>query len=149
LALHPDGELLFVANELDASIACYGYDVEEGRIVGRLGQTATACGGNTGGVVMALDPGGEFLYTAHRRASDGVSMWRIARRTGGLQRLQVVDEGGPRLREMTMAADGKSLFGLSREDGGVFGWRLANGQISKGEPLAKLAAPLSLAAKSL
>jgi hypothetical protein len=48
-----------------------------------------------------------------------------------------------------MAADGKSLFGLSREHGGVFGWRLANGQISKGEPLAKLAAPLSLAAKSL
>jgi 6-phosphogluconolactonase len=149
LALHPDGERLFVANELDASVACYGYDAEEGRIVGRLGQTATACGGNTGGVVMALDPGGEFLYTAHRRGSGGVSMWRIARSTGGLQRLQVVDEDGPRLHEMTMTADGMSLLGLSREDGGVFGWRVANGQISKGEQLARLAAPMSLAAKSL
>jgi hypothetical protein len=48
-----------------------------------------------------------------------------------------------------MAADGKTLFGLSREDGGVFGWRLADGQISKGEQLAGLAAPMSLAAKSL
>jgi 6-phosphogluconolactonase (cycloisomerase 2 family) len=149
VAFHPDGELLFVANELDASVACYGYDPSEGRIVGRLGQVATASGGNTGGVVMAVDPAGEFLYTAHRRGSDGVSMWRIARSTGGLQRLQVVDEGGPRLHEMTMTADGRSLLGLSREDGGVFGWRVANGQMSRGVRLTSLAAPMSMAAKSL
>jgi 6-phosphogluconolactonase len=149
IAFHPDGRLLFVANELDASVACYGYDAEEGRIVERLGQVATACDGNAGGVVMAVDPAGEFLYTAHRRGSDGVSMWRIARSTGGLQRLQVVDESGPRLHEMTMTADGKSLLGLSREDGGVFGWRVADGQISQGEQLARLAAPMSMAAKSL
>jgi len=149
IAFHPNGRLLFVANELDASVACYGYDAEQGRIVERLGQIATACGGNTGGVVMAVDPAGEFLYTAHRRGSDGVSMWRIARSTGGLQRLQVVDEGGPRLHEMTITADGKSLLGLSREDGGVFGWRVANGQISRGVQLTSLTAPMSLAAKSL
>jgi 6-phosphogluconolactonase len=149
IAFHPDGRLLFVANELDASIACYGYDASEGRIVGRLGQVATACGGNTGGVVMALDQAGEFLYTAHRRRSDGVSMWRITRCTGGLQRLQVIDEGGPRLHEMTMTADGKSLLGLSREDGGVFGWRVANGQISQGVQLTSLTAPMSMATKSL
>jgi 6-phosphogluconolactonase (cycloisomerase 2 family) len=149
LAFHPNGELLFVANELDASVACYGYDAKEGRIVGRLGQVAMACDGNTGGVVMAVDPAGEFLYTAHRRGSGGVSIWRIAQSTGGLQRLQIVDERGPRLHEMTITADGKSLLGLSREDGGVFGWRVANGQISRGEQLATLAAPMSMAAKSL
>jgi 6-phosphogluconolactonase (cycloisomerase 2 family) len=149
IAIHPDGRLLFVANELDASVACYGYDASEGKIVGRLGQVATAYDGNTGGVVMAVDPGGEFLYTSHRRGSGGVSMWRIARSTGVLQRLQVVDEGGPRLHEMTMTADGKSLLGLSREAGGVFGWRVANGQISRGVRLTSLAAPMSVAAKSL
>jgi 6-phosphogluconolactonase len=149
IAFHPDGRLLFVANELDASVACYGYDASEGRIVGRLGQVATARGGNTGGVVMAVDPAGEFLYTAHRRGSGGVSMWRIARGTGGLQRVQVVDEDGPRLHTMTMTADGTSLIGLSREDGGVFGWRVANGKISRGVQLTSLAAPMSLAAKSL
>jgi 6-phosphogluconolactonase len=149
IAFHPDGRLLFVANELDASVACYGYDAEEGRIVGRLGQVATARNENAGGVVMAVDPAGEFLYTAHRRGSDGLSMWRIARNTGELRRLQVVDEGGPRLHEMTITADGKSLLGLSREDGGVFSWRVANGKISRGVQLAGLAAPMSLAAKSL
>jgi 6-phosphogluconolactonase (cycloisomerase 2 family) len=149
IAFHPDGRLLFVANELDASVACYGYDASEGRIVGRLGQVATARGGNTGGVVMAVDPAGEFLYTAHRRGSGGVSVWRIARGTGGLQRVQVVDEDGPRLHTMTMTADGTSLMGLSREDGGVFGWRVANGKISRGLRLTSLAAPMSLAAKSL
>jgi 6-phosphogluconolactonase len=149
VAIHPDGRLLFVANELDASVACYEYDADEGTIVGRLGQVAAPCNGNTGGVVMAMDPGGEFLYTAHRRGSKGVSMWRIARSTGGLQRLQVVDKGGPRLHEMIITADGKSLLGLSREDGGVFGWCVMNGRISQGVQLTSLAAPMSMAAKSL
>ena len=149
LAFHPDGRLLFVANELQASVACYGYDAEEGRIVGRLLPTATTCGGNASGVVMAVDPAGEFLYTAHRRGSGGVSMWRITRGTGGLQRLQTVDERGPRLHEMTMTANGGSLLGLSREHGGVFGWRVANGQISRGVQLANLEAPMSIAAKTL
>lgn len=149
LAFHPDGRLLFVANGLDASVACYEYHVDEGRIVGRLGQVSTAGGGNTGGVVMALDPAGEFLYTAHRGGSDGVSMWRIERRTGGLLRLQVVDEGGPRLHQMTLTADGKTLLGLGREDDGVFGWSVANGEIGRSVQLASLPAPMSIAAKSL
>jgi hypothetical protein len=48
-----------------------------------------------------------------------------------------------------MNADGKSLLGLSREDSAVFGWHVANGQISVGLKLAGLTAPLSIAAKSL
>jgi 6-phosphogluconolactonase (cycloisomerase 2 family) len=149
IAFHSDGRLLFVANELDASIACYRYDVEEGRIAGRLGQVATANDGKTGGVTMALDPAGEFLYTSHRRGSGGVSLWRIARSTGELRRLQIVDKDGPRLHQLTMTVDGKSLLGLSREDSGVIGWRVANGQIGLGVKLTGLAAPLSIAAKSL
>ena len=149
IVFHPDGRLLFVANELDASVACYGYDAEEGRIVGRLGQVATAGDGSSGGVVMAVDPAGELLYTTHRRGSGGVSMWRIARSTGGLQRLQIVDEGGPRLHEITMTADGRSLLGLSRDDGGVFGWRVADGRISRGVRLMSLAVPMSIAVKLL
>jgi 6-phosphogluconolactonase len=149
IAFHPDGRLLFVANELDASVACYEYDAEAGRIVGRMGQVVTACDGNTGGVMMAMDPAGEFLYTAHRRGSDGVSMWKIAQDTGQLQLLEGVDEGGPRLHQMAITADGKSLLGLSREGDGVFGWRVANGQISRGVRWASLAAPISIAVTSL
>jgi hypothetical protein len=48
-----------------------------------------------------------------------------------------------------MTADGTSLIGLSREDGRVFGWRVANGQISRRVRLSSLAAPMSVAAKSL
>jgi hypothetical protein len=47
-----------------------------------------------------------------------------------------------------MTADGGNLLGLSREHGGVFGWRVANGQISRGVQLISLAAPMSLATKS-
>jgi 6-phosphogluconolactonase len=149
IGFHPDGRLLFVANELDASVVCYRYDMSEGRIVGRGGRVATARDGNAGGLVMAVDPAGDFLYTAHREGDGGVSVWRIACDSGELQRVEVVDEAGPRLHQMTMTADGKSLFGLSREEGGVFGWRVGNGKISRGVRLASVAAPMSVAMKSL
>jgi hypothetical protein len=48
-----------------------------------------------------------------------------------------------------MTSNGGSLLGLSREHGGVFGWRVANGQISRGVRLASLEAPMSIAVKSL
>lgn len=149
IAFHPNGRLLFVANELDASVACYGYDADKGQIVGRRAHVTTACDGGTGGVVMAVDPAGEFLYTSHRRGSGGVSMWRIAGNTGCLQRLQIVEEGGARLHELAMTPDGKSLLGLSREDSGVFAWCVVNGQIGTGVQLASLEAPMSMAVKSL
>jgi len=149
IAFHPNGRLLFVANGLDASVACYGYDAVEGRILGKLDQVATGRSRSPGEVVMAMDPTGKFLYTTHRSLGEGVSIWRIGQGTDLLRRLQVVDEGMPVLHEITMMADGKSLLGLSREQGGVFGWPVANGQMSRGILLARLAAPMSVAVKSL
>jgi 6-phosphogluconolactonase (cycloisomerase 2 family) len=149
LALHPDGGLLFVANELDASVVCYQYDAKKGQIVGRGGRVATAHDASTGGVVMTVDPAGDFLYTAHRQGSGGISVWRIARNSGGLERVEMTNEDGPRLHQMTITSDSKSLLGLSREDCGVFGWRVGNGQISRGRRLTSVAAPMSMAMKSL
>ena len=83
--------------------------------------------GSGGRVSCIRRIGGEARVCRYGESRDG---------TGALQRLQVVDEGGSRLHEMTMTADGKSLLGLSREDGGVFGWRVANGQLSRGVRLA-------------
>ena len=98
---------------------------------------------------MAIDPAGEFLYTSHRRGGGGVSIWKIEGNTGCLQRLQTVDEGRARLHELAITPDGKSLLGLSREGGGVFGWNVVSGQIRPGVRLASLEAPMSMAAKSL
>ena len=149
LAFHPDGGLLFVANELDASVVCYRYDISEGRIVGEGRRVATAGDARSGGVVMAVDPAGDFLYTAHRQGSDGISVWRIGRDSGGLERVEMTEESGPRLHRVTITGDGKNLLGISREDGGVFGWRVRNGRISRGARLASVAAPMSMAMKSL
>jgi 6-phosphogluconolactonase len=149
LAFHPDGGLLFVANELDASVVCYRYDVSEGRIVGEGQRVATAGDARSGGVVMAVDPTGDFLYTAHRRGSDGISVWRILRDSGALDRVVMTEKSGPRLHQVTITGDGTRLLGISLEDGGVFGWRLGNGQIGRGVRLASVAAPMSMAMKLL
>ncbi|MGR5382405.1 beta-propeller fold lactonase family protein, partial [Vibrio harveyi] len=33
LALHPQGKLLYVINELDGTVACHGYDPDTGRVL--------------------------------------------------------------------------------------------------------------------
>lgn len=145
---HPDGRLLIVSNGLDASVACYRYNADQGRIEKKLAQVATSRGENTAGVLMAMDPAGEFLYTAHRSGVDGVSMWKINRDTGRMRRLQIVNVGVPQLNEISVTSDGESLVGLSSEQSGVFVWRVANGQIAGGKRVANVVAPMSVAVKS-
>lgn len=149
VAIHPNGQLLFVANGLDASVASYGYDSVAGRVTERLAQVATKRGEIAGGLAMAMDPEGQFLYTTHETPGEGVSVWRIMQDTGRLERLQVRQGEGVRLHEIAVTSDGESLLGLSRKQGGIFGWRLANGRLGQAERLASLTAPISIAVKSL
>jgi 6-phosphogluconolactonase len=149
IAFHPDGRLLFVANGLHASVACYAYDADEGIIIEKLNQVSTSRNEIAGGVVMAIDSAGEYLYTAHPHTNDGVCVWMIERNTAKLRRLQVVEDGIPRLHEMTMTPDGKGLLALSREDQAVLLWPIANGQLGRGMRLTHIPAPLSVAMKSL
>lgn len=149
IALHPDGQLLFVANELEASVVCYGYDSVAGRITERLAQVKTKQGGHAGELAMAMDPAGEFLYTAHEFSGNGISAWKIMQSSGRLQRSRVERDEGLRLHQLVVTKDGGSLLGLSRTEGGIFRWRLANGQLGRSEHLVSLPAPVSVAVKSL
>ena len=149
IAFHPDGELLFVANGLHPSIVCYAYNATEGKITERLTEVSTSDSKVSGGVLMAMDPSGELLYTAHPGMNNGVSIWTIEPRTAQLRKLQVVDEGMPRLHELTVTPDGNNLLGLSREAGAIFGWPVAYGSLGRRMHLAHIPAPLSVATKSL
>jgi 6-phosphogluconolactonase len=147
LAFHPDAQLLFAANGLEASVASYRYDPDQGKIVMRLEKTSTVNGAGARSTIMAIDPAGNFLYTACEHMSDALSAWKIAPTTGVLRQSQTVN--APQLHAISMTPDGALLLGLSRRDQGVFGWRVANGRLDQPIQLAGLAAPMSLAVKSL
>ncbi len=147
IAFHPDGQLLFVANGLDSSIAWYEYDAGEGKIVARLGRVRAPLAENNDGVVMAMDSSGRSLFTSHQEGNEGISAWMIEQNTGALRHLQAVD--GPPLRKMMVISCGKRLLGLSREANGIFSWNITNGQLDRSVKLADIASPRSFAVQSL
>ena len=80
LALHPNGELLFVANVLDGSISGLRYDSGKGSI-----SAPTAQIPGVFGQALAMHPSGRLLLTAGK---DEVAAWEIHSSTGTLQRVR-------------------------------------------------------------
>ena len=153
IELHPNGSLLFVANGLDPSVSCYGYDEKNGRILNQLENVTMARNSSEekGAVVMAMHPSGEFLYTARRSESDGIRAWRSNGRTGALRAVQHERGEFQSLHAMTIAPDGSSLLALSRDIGGVIRWRIdqRSGRLMKAVQVAKVQAPISMVVKYL
>jgi 6-phosphogluconolactonase len=149
IELHPDGHLFFVASELDASVSCYGYDVNSGRILKQLQHVPAnrAPGGEQSGMLMTMHPSGQFLYTA----ASGVTAWRIDTTTGALRPIHHESEQSSSLHAMVMTSGGSSLLGLSRQSESVISWSIdrTSGRLSRPAELAKIQAPLSLALKYL
>jgi 6-phosphogluconolactonase len=153
MELHPGGSLLFVANGLDASVSCYGYDEKNGRILKQLEHVPTF--GNSSGeksaIVMAIHPSGDFLYTAHRSGGEGITVWRTNSSTGALRVIQHEGDGLQSLHAMTMTPDGSSLLAISSKSGSVVRWRVdrGSGRLSQPVQVAKVPAPMSMAVKYL
>jgi 6-phosphogluconolactonase len=145
MELHPDGRLLFVANELDGSLSCYRYDASAGKILEQLHRVSANHRGS--GMSMTMHPSGQFLYTA----ANGVTAWRVNTLTGALRPIHHQDEESRSLHAMVMTAGGSSLLGLSRQSESVVSWSIdsASGRLSQPAEVAKIQAPLSVALKYL
>jgi len=158
MALHPSGDLLFVANELDASVSCFRYDAINGKILERLHHVASLPADlyrkNVG--TLAIHPSGRFLYTPSKSLAsgpllaDGITVWDIST-TGALTPIQSWNEGLDFVHGMVIAPDGTNLSLLSQKSGSVLrlGIDPASGQLSQLVRVAKLQAPISLAVKYL
>jgi 6-phosphogluconolactonase (cycloisomerase 2 family) len=153
MELHPGGNLLFVANGLDASVSCYRYDEKNGRILERLEHVATVrnSSGEKRAVEMAMHPSGEFLYTAHRSGSKGITVWQTNSITGALRLVQHEGDEFQSLQAMAMAPDGSSLLALSRKSESVIRWRVDRGSGRLTEPvqIAQVPEPMSMVVKYL
>ncbi len=157
IALHPEEQLLFVANGLESSVASYRYDAAEGKVLSRLDEVTTTTHGakEKASVVMAMHPSGRFLFTSHRsltpgeHGKDGLTVWRVNTATGSLKRIQVESEGLSGVHSIVASADGKALFLLSQKSGRVMRLKVdaASGRVSGLETVAQLPAPASMAMK--
>lgn len=154
LALHPSGRLLYVMNELNASISCFGYDATNGQILDRLQhqplQTVTSSK-NADATTMAMHSSGNFLYTSYSHSASGSSVnsrimaWRINAATGKLNLIQELDKWTKSSYVESMIPSHDALFVLSKAEG-IFRLNLdpISGFLSHAVPVAKVSAPKSM-----
>lgn len=153
MALHPSGHLLYVVNELDASLSCFGYDAVSGTIQERLHHAPI--GANTSLTersiaAMAMHPSGELLYTSFGGgAASGLSVWRIDPVSGALKPIQRSVEQMSSVRVAAMVSGHDSLLVLSHQAQGVLRLPVdaTSGRLSRPVQVARVKTPISLAVK--
>lgn len=154
LALHPSGRVLYVMNELNASISCFGYDAASGRILDRLHHeplhhalpvkdAATAA--------MTMHPSGNFLYTSRscsiESSSQGsrIAAWRIDPATGKLDLIRESDRWIKPSCVGSMVPAHNALFVLSQTEGiSRLDFDPASGSLDHAVQVAEVSAPKSM-----
>jgi 6-phosphogluconolactonase len=154
---HPSGNLLFVANELDASVSTFRLNPLTGEISEPQYRTSTLpedFHGQKSATTLLLHPSGKFLYTANRRResthplADNLIAWSIHPDTGALSPIQTITEGLRPPHAAAITSDGSRLFILNHESGiHQFAINPIDGTLGKPSQTANIHAPRSLTLK--
>ena len=137
IALHPNGDLLYVGHALDGSIAGFRYDAVAGTITHRLPRIA---GGYRN--ALAIHPTGDFLYAS----GDGeVTVWRIEAVTGALSKLQSRRVDADEVRAVAVLSDGSGVVVLTAEGVRRMHVDAASGRLSQAALVAGVPGARSIA----
>lgn len=111
VALHPNGRLVAVLNELDSTLVTLSLDSETGSLtyldsmpmVPQEVRDTNACSD------IQISPDGRFLYGANR-GHDSVSIFAVDGETGKLKAVGMVPSGGETPRNLCLTPSGGHLF---------------------------------------
>jgi 6-phosphogluconolactonase len=123
LALHPNGNLLYVANALDGSLAAFAYDSVTGKITDKRPRMQEQfC------QALCMYPTGDLLLTAARNE---ITAWRIEANTGALEQLHSLETGSNEILEIIPYPQGREIVALT--DSSVLEMRFdgASGRIDR------------------
>lgn len=154
LAWHPDGARLYVVNELAATVACFGYDADTGRLLAQRQIVPATPPGFTGianAAALLVHPSGRYVYVSTRRVhndhpqADSIVVFAIDA-DGALTQRQVWTEGLRFPRALTMAPDGGSLYALNQKGDSVLRLRIdaADGRLRDPDVVAQVPTPVCL-----
>lgn len=94
---HPNGLYFYVANELNASVALYDYNAEDGELRERLALWTLESGDGRGNWTsdIRISPNADRIYVSNRRkdGQDSIAIY-AADQEGGLERLSISPSGG-------------------------------------------------------
>jgi 6-phosphogluconolactonase len=112
IVFHPNGRVLFVINELNATVTSFAFDPDKGEIGRELQTISTEPPGYSGPkstAEIAIDPSGKFLY-ASNRGHNSIVGYRIDPATGRLDVIGHAAEGIVFPRSFAIDPSGKWLY---------------------------------------
>lgn len=133
-AMHPNGRLAFVNNELTSSVTAFGYDPEKGsftRIVTRSTLPDDFQGENTTSEVQ-VHPSGRFLYVSNR-GHDSIAIFSIDADTGRLEPLGHEPTQGKTPRNFGIEPAGRYLLAANQHSDSIVVFRI-DAETGKLEP---------------
>lgn len=112
---HPSLPYVYLANELNSTVATYHFDIQEGRLVPL--QTLSTLPENVMGNTCAeilVAPSGKFVYVSNR-GHDSIAIFRVDQNTGLLSPVGWEPTIGKTPRFVTLDSSGEFLF-VANED---------------------------------
>lgn len=120
MAFRPQGDMAYVVNELDNTVAAYAYDPQTGMLSPRqvLSSLPDRYTGNSRASGIQVDAQGRFLY-ASNRGYDSIAVFAIDPQTGLLSFVAAIPSKGETPRYFTLSPDGRYLFALNEDSDSI------------------------------
>jgi 6-phosphogluconolactonase len=115
VALHPNGRLLFVMNELDSTVASYRIDPETGVLTALDAQPAVPAEARASNhcADIQISPDGRFIYGSNR-GHDSVCAFAVDEASGKLSLVGFFPCGGATPRNLAITPSGRHLFSANQ-----------------------------------
>ncbi|MBW7457193.1 lactonase family protein, partial [Paenibacillus sepulcri] len=124
MAYHPNGQQLYVVNELDSTVSVYQVHQEDLRLelLQTIGTLPDSFTGNSTCAHILVKGCGRFLY-ASNRGHDSIAIFRIAE-DGKLELVDVATSGGREPRNFTITPDDQFLLSANQLSDCLISYRI-------------------------
>ncbi len=148
LAFHPNGKLVYLANELAATVGVYAFDAERGHLDALLQTVSMLPNDYTGAKSAAeivVSPDGKFLY-ASNRGHDSITVFAIDTRTGKLSLVEHQPTRGKTPRHFAIDPTGRWLLAENQDSDNVVVFHLdpATGRLTPTGQEIKVGSPVCI-----
>jgi 6-phosphogluconolactonase (cycloisomerase 2 family) len=153
VAFHPDGTILYVINELNATIAALPYEAESGKLGEPIATVPTVPNDFPAAKSTAeimVHPSGKFLYGSNRRFSDhpdadSIAVFRLDEQ-GVPERVQLVTEDIAFPRAFQLDPTGTWLYALNQKGDSIVQFAIdqQTGELAPTGNVAEVPTPVSL-----
>lgn len=118
LAVHPNGNTVYLIHELTAELGVYSYDAGKMSKKQTVQLTDEDFVGNVGAAEVRISPDGKFVYASNRGDANDISVFGIGS-NGNLTFVERVGTGGKTPRNFAITKDGEYLIAANQGSGNI------------------------------